>query len=129
MGLCGPLRLDQAKEQKYCGLFKTPTLRNVAARRVFFHNGRFHTLKEALRFYVRRDTDPQMWYPVLSSGAIDKFDDLPPSLRQNIDIIDEPLTRSKGQSPVWSDAQIDDVIVFLQTLTDRDVRPANDKRP
>jgi len=63
------------------GLFKTPTLRNVATRGVFFHNGRFHTLKEALRFYVQRDTDPERWYPVSGSGSVDKFDDLPPSLR------------------------------------------------
>jgi hypothetical protein len=54
--------------------------------------------------------------PVLASGAVDKFEDLPPSLRQNIDIIDEPLTRTKGRSPIWSDAEIDDVIAFLQTL-------------
>jgi cytochrome c peroxidase len=120
MGLCGPLRTDQAKESKYCGLFKTPTLRNVAARRVFFHNGRFHTLKDALRFYVQRDTNPELWYPVSSLGQVDKFDDLPPQLRGNIDVIDEPLTRSKGASPAWSDAEIDDVIAFLKTLTDRD---------
>jgi cytochrome c peroxidase len=44
MGLCGPLRQDQAGQSKLCGLFKTPTLRNVATRGVFFHNGRFHTL-------------------------------------------------------------------------------------
>ena len=125
MGLCGPIRTDQAGESKYCGLFKTPTLRNVATRGVFFHNGRFHTLKEALRFYVQRDTNPERWYPVSGSGSVDKFDDLPPSLRGNIDIIDEPLTRSKGASPAWSDAEIDDVIAFLQTLTDRDAKPAN----
>ena len=121
MGLCGPLRTDQARESTYCGMFKTPTLRNVATRRVFFHNGRFHTLKEALRFYVRRDTDPQLWYPVSLSGVVDKFDDLPSSLRSSVDVIDEPLTRSKGASPAWSDAEISDVIAFLQTLTDRDV--------
>jgi cytochrome c peroxidase len=125
MGLCGPIRTDQAGESKYCGLFKTPTLRNVATRGVFFHNGRFHTLKEALRFYVQRDTSPERWYPVSGSGSVDKFDDLPPSLRANIDIIDEPLTRSKGASPAWSDAEIDDVIAFLQTLTDRDAKPAS----
>jgi cytochrome c peroxidase len=125
MGLCGPLRTDHAAESKYCGLFKTPTLRNVATRRVFFHNGRFHTLKEALRFYVQRDTDPERWYPASPSGVVDKFNDLPPSLRANIDVIDEPLTRSKGASPAWSDAEIDDVIAFLQTLTDRDAKPAN----
>jgi cytochrome c peroxidase len=122
MGLCGPLRADQAKETKFCGMFKTPTLRNVAARGVFFHNGRFHTLKEALRFYVRRDSNPQLWYPVLASGAVEKFDDLPAQMRRNVDVIDEPLTRKQGDEPAWTDAEIDDVIAFLETLTDRDVK-------
>jgi cytochrome c peroxidase len=124
MGLCGPLRTDQTHAVKYCGLFKTPTLRNVAARQVFFHNGRFHDLKEALRFYVQRDTNPNRWYPVSPEGAINKFNDLPTQLRANIDIIDEPLTRHEGASPAWSDSEIDDVIAFLQTLTDRDTLPA-----
>lgn len=121
MGLCGPLRRDQAGQSKFCGLFKTPTLRNVVTRSVFFHNGRFHTLKEALRFYVQRDTDPRLWYPVSASGEVNKFDDLPPALRGNVDVIDEPLTRKEGGSPAWTDTEIDDVIAFLQTLSDRDV--------
>jgi cytochrome c peroxidase len=126
MGLCGPLRSDQSREQKYCGLFKTPTMRNVATRSVFFHNGRFHSLKEALRFYVRRDTDPRLWYPVSPAGALKKFDDLPNALRANVDLIDEPLTRHEGAAPAWNDAEIEDVITFLKTLTDRDVlRPSN----
>ena len=124
MGLCGPLRTDQAKEPTYCGLFKTPTLRNVATRQVFFHNGRFHTLKEALRFYVQRDTAPQLWYPASASGEVDKFNDLPSRFQRNIDVIDEPLTRKKGDAPAWSDAEIDDVIAFLKTLTDRDMEAA-----
>ena len=120
MGLCGPLRTDQAERADYCGLFKTPTLRNVATRGVFFHNGRFHTLADALRFYVRRDTDPRVWYPVSPSGAVDKFDDLPAPLRENFDRVDEPLTRREGGVPAWTDAEIDDVIAFLRTLTDSD---------
>jgi cytochrome c peroxidase len=127
MGLCGPMRTDPATVQttnpRLCGLFKTPTLRNVATRTVFFHNGRFHTLRDALRFYVRRDTDPQLWYPATSAGSsnpAEKFNDLPPQLRTNVDTIDEPLTRNPGQSPAWSDAEIDDVIAFLKTLTDQD---------
>ena len=120
MGLCGPVRTDHTEESTFCGLFKTPTLRNVATRSVFFHNGRFHTLKDALRFYVRRDTDPHLWYPVSPSGAVDKFDDIPPTLRSNIDVIDEPLTRKEGSSPAWSDTEIDDVIAFLRTLSDQD---------
>jgi len=125
MGLCGPLRTDQSREQKYCGLFKTPTLRNVAIRAVFFHNGRFHGLKEALRFYIRRDTDPHLWYPVSSGNVLTKFDDLPSPLRANIDVIDEPLTRHEGAVPAWTDAEIEDVIAFLKALTDRDGLPLN----
>ncbi len=124
MGLCGPFRAGQAGESKYCGMFKTPTLRNVATRKTFFHNGRFHTLKDALRFYVRRDTDPRLWYPTTINGKLDKFDDLPPGLRGNIDVVDEPLTRQEGARPAWSDAEIDAVIAFLETLTDRDAQPA-----
>jgi cytochrome c peroxidase len=124
MGLCGPLRSDQEKELAYCGMFKTPTLRNVATRRVFFHNGRFHTLKEALHFYVQRDTDPQLWYPISSARGVNKFDDLPPQLRRNVDVIDEPLTRKKGEPPAWTGAEIEDVVAFLKTLTDRDVTAA-----
>lgn len=123
MGLCGPLRTDQSAERTYCGLFKTPTLRNVAIRKVFFHNGRFHTLREALQFYVQRDTNPQKWYPVSASGKVEKFDDLPANLRANIDVIDEPLTRKEEAAPAWSDAEIDDVVAFLETLTDRDALP------
>jgi cytochrome c peroxidase len=121
MGLCGPLRTDAAsKNQAYCGLFKTPTLRNVTIRKTFFHNGRFHSLTEALRFYVQRDTDPQRWYPVAKDGRVIKFDDLPPALRRNVDIVDSPLTLKRGEKPVWTDHDIEDVIAFLRTLQDSD---------
>ncbi len=54
-----------------------------------------------------------------------KFDDLPPQLRGNIDVIDQPLTRKEGEAPAWTDAEIEDVIAFLETLTDRDTVPVN----
>jgi cytochrome c peroxidase len=121
MGLCGPLRTDAASKNKtYCGLFKTPTMRNVTIRKTFFHNGRFHSLKEALRFYVQRDTDPERWYPVAAHGKVIKFDDLAASLRRNVDVVDSPLTLKRGEAPVWTDQDIDDVIAFLQTLRDAD---------
>jgi cytochrome c peroxidase len=125
-GVCGPLRGDLIAESRYCGLFKTPTLRNVATRAVFFHNGVFHTLKDALRFYVSRDTDPKLWYPAATNtAATNKFDDLPTSSRGNVDVTDRPLTLHEGDAPVWSDAEIEDVIAFLRTLTDRDARSLN----
>jgi cytochrome c peroxidase len=121
MGLCGPSRTDVAsKNNRYCGLFKTPTLRNVTTRKVFFHNGRFHSLREALRFYVQRDTNPERWYPIPRRGKVHKFDDLPSIYRDNMDVIDSPLTLHPGQTPVWNDSNIDDVIAFLRTLEDDD---------
>ena len=122
-GLCGPLRRDQAAQPQYCGMFKTPSLRNVATRSVFFHNGRFHSLREALRFYVQRDSDPQRWYPPGKNEVV-KFDDLPRARRGNVDIIDLPLTLTRGAQPLWNDAEIDDVIAFLKTLSDADTQPA-----
>jgi cytochrome c peroxidase len=126
MGLCGPLRTDKSAVAAYCGLFKTPTLRNVATRRVFFHNGRFHTLRDALRFYVERDTDPQKWYPVEANGTVDKFDDLPLKYRANVDHTDAPLTYKRGEKPIWSEADISDVIAFLETLNDGYTKRAYD---
>ncbi len=116
-GLCGPTRADQQQNRDLCGMFKTPTLRNVATRGAFFHNGRFHSLKDALRFYVRRDTDPRLWY-ARRNGKVEKFDDLPPALRVNVDVVSEPLTKHAGEAPAWSDAEIEDVIAFLTTLND-----------
>ena len=66
--LCGPLRTDLAGHSEYCGRFLTPTLRNVALRQRFFHNGAVHTLREAIEFYVERDTDPAKWYPRDATG-------------------------------------------------------------
>jgi len=124
LGLCGPVRKDQAADRANCGLFKTPSLRNTSLRRVFFHNGRFHTLKDALRFYVQRDTDPAKWYPADRHGRIEPYDDLPAHLRVNVDTTDEPLTRKRGEKPVWSARDIDDVAAFLATLDDGYVPPA-----
>lgn len=116
MGLCGPVRTDKREEKAYCGLFKTPSLRNVTERGAFFHNGRFHTLEEALRFYVERDTAPQKWYP--QPGSKRQFDDLPEALQWNVDRLKAPFDRRKGDKPVWSDTDIRDVAAFLKTLSD-----------
>ncbi|HEY6414284.1 MAG TPA: cytochrome c peroxidase [Edaphobacter sp.] len=122
MGLCGPIRSDQQGERGFCGMFRTPTLRNVATRGAFFHNGRFHSLREALEFYVERDTNPEKWYGKGDGGRVEKFDDLPAALRGNVDVVDEPLTRHPGQAPAWNQREIDDVVAFLNTLTDADAK-------
>ncbi|WP_034292324.1 cytochrome-c peroxidase [Herbaspirillum sp. RV1423] len=116
-GLCGPERNDFKDKPEYCGLFKTPTLRNIALRRSFFHNGVFHTLEEVMQFYVQRDTNPEKWYPRNRDGSIRKFDDLLPEHFSNVNM-EPPFDRQPGDKPALDDAEIKDVIAFLKTLTD-----------
>jgi cytochrome c peroxidase len=118
LGLCGPLRKDFAKVAAFCGLFKTPTLRNVATRKVFFHNGVFKSLKDVLHFYVERETDPAKWYPKKPDGEFDLYNDLPAEYKKNVDFVDAPFDRKKGDKPALNAAEIDDIIAFLGTLTD-----------
>ncbi|HTV71916.1 MAG TPA: cytochrome c peroxidase [Rhizobiaceae bacterium] len=125
LGLCGPYRKDFANAGPYCGLFKTPTLRNVATRKVFFHNGVFHSLEQVLHFYVERETNPGKWYPRLADGEIDRYNDLPPQYKKNADVADAPFDRKEGDQPALNDAEIADVIAFLKTLTDG-YRPGHD---
>jgi cytochrome c peroxidase len=118
LGLCGPMRTDYADAAAYCGLFKTPTLRNVATRKVFFHNGVFHSLDEVMHFYVERETNPGKWYPKLANGEFDLYNDLPPQYKKNVDVADAPFDRKFGDQPALNDAEIKDIIAFLGTLTD-----------
>lgn len=119
LGVCGPLRADDyAKQPGNCGLFKTPTLRNVALRGAFFHNGVFHSLEDVVRFYVQRDTRPEKWYPRAADGTVAKFDDVPKRYWPNIDFIDPPFDRKLGDQPALDEAEIEDVVAFLKTLTD-----------
>jgi cytochrome c peroxidase len=119
LGLCGPRRTDLHNESQYCGYFKTPTLRNVARRQFFFHNGRFANLQDVMHFYVERDTDSRRWYPTLA-GKLQKFDDLPTRYRGNVNISDAPLNRGPGDKPALNDAEIGKLISFLTTLNDMD---------
>lgn len=112
LGLCGPSRTDLSARSDLCGKFKVPTLRNVALRKVFFHNGRFNRLQDVVLFYVSRDTAPQTWYP---SGV---YDDLPPPLRGNVNTSEAPYNRVLGQAAALNAQEIDDLIAFLNTLTD-----------
>jgi cytochrome c peroxidase len=117
LGVCGPYRTDLRDRAKYCGLFMTPTLRNVAIRKVFFHNGVFASLRQVLEFYVERDTRPEKWYPRGSDGDIRKFDDLPAEYHANINV-EAPFDRKLGDQPALNDRDIEDILAFLQTLTD-----------
>jgi cytochrome c peroxidase len=117
LGLCGPLRTDFRNKPEYCGRFITPTLRNVAIRRVFFHNGLVRSLREAVAFYAERDTRPDKWFPHDERGEAIRFNDLPPPYRANVEN-DPPFGGHPGDPPPLSKSEIDDIVAFLRTLTD-----------
>jgi cytochrome c peroxidase len=119
LGLCGRPDHPLPASARYCGMFKTPTLRNTATRRVFFHNGRLKSLRDVIRFYNTRDTKPEDWYPTVG-GVVQKFDDLPREYRGNLDT-QAPLDgRSRGSAPAMSEQDMDDLEAFLRILTDAD---------
>lgn len=88
------------------GLFKVPTLRNIALTAPYMHNGVFSTLEEVVRFYSTRDV-----------GTADGTPWPEPEVAENVN--DEEL----GDLGL-TEAEIDDIVVFLFTLTDG-YAPAN----
>ncbi|MGJ7611657.1 MULTISPECIES: cytochrome-c peroxidase [unclassified Variovorax] len=123
LGLCGPYRTDMKDHPEYCGLFRTPSLRNVAVRQSFFHNGVVHSLEEAIRFYAQRDTAPQRWYAHTRNGIVQQYDDLPRQYHANLNT-DAPFGQKRGDKPALTEAEIRDVATFLRTLTDADQKNA-----
>ena len=77
------------------GKFRVPTLRNIAKTGPYMHNGIFNTLQQVMVFYNTRDTNP-----LQDPAEVDANKD---NLIGNLQ-----LTQS----------EIDDVIAFLNTLTD-----------
>lgn len=118
LGVCGPIRDDMKTQRQFCGMFATPTLRNVATRHAFFHNGVYDSLGQVLDFYDFRDTKPQRVYPTAPDGRVMKYNDLPPRDRRNVDTIDAPFDRTAGAAPAMTHQEELDVIAFLRTLTD-----------
>jgi cytochrome c peroxidase len=149
LGLCGPARTDHTPqsgvENKFCGMFKAPTLRNLTHRSVFFHNGGMHSLEQVIRFYNTRDTRPELWYPTVGGkakptpdpgfpsyglvttqyvgGKVQKYDDLPAHFFGNVDP-QMPLDgRKPGSAPPMTEKDMADLLCFLDTLNDGYVPP------
>jgi cytochrome c peroxidase len=113
LGLCQ--RRDaklHTEDEWFCGSFRTPSLRNVATRVSFMHNGVFSKLRDVVRFYATRGSDPKHWYP---NGA---FDDLPAQYQKYVNVNVAPYNHAPGDPPTLSDQQIDAVVAFLETLSD-----------
>jgi len=70
-----------------------------------------------VRFYSERDTAPEKWYPRSASGVPMKFDDLPAKYRSNVDEA-PPFGRHPGEPSGLSDADVRDIVAFLNALSD-----------
>jgi len=115
LGLCGPQRSDLAGRRDLCGMFRTPTLRNVALTGPYFHNARFATLEDVVAFYATRDIDPARWYPTVN-GQVQVYNDLPAVYRANVQ--QGAPFRRVGQPPALNAQDVADVVAFLRTLSD-----------
>ncbi len=152
MGLCGPFksaandpdaRIDLSGTTTLCGVFKVPTLRNIAVTAPYFHNGVFQNLHQVIEWYVTRDINndtannpnpvaagpggnPYMaagTFYLTASGAPDlyEYNDLPAEYDANVNVGEVPYTPPTfggGQAPTLTAQEIDDIVAFLCTLTD-----------
>jgi cytochrome c peroxidase len=114
LGLCErpPSKLP-VTDPRFCASFRTPSLRNVAVRESFGHNGVYKSLREVVTFYALRASAPGRIY---LTG--ETFDDVPAKYRKNVNVFSPIYNRREGAPPALDDAEIDAVVAFLKTLTD-----------
>jgi cytochrome c peroxidase len=122
LGLCGPERTPPVLPatvapgvtiENFCGKFRMPTLRNVAERPAYMHNGVFSNLADVVRFYSTRKSNPQRLY-----GPSGVPNDLPAKYLGNIETTKAPFNRAPTAGPVLTEPEIADVVAFLHTLSD-----------
>lgn len=85
-------------EASEIGLFRAPTLRNIALTPPYMHNGSLATLRDVMEFYNKRDIEPERW------GKTEY-----PETVNHEDLGDLKLT----------DEQIEDLTALMDAFTDR----------
>lgn len=115
LGACGPVRSLTTPDPARCGQFRTPSLRNVALKGAYFHNGAFKNLDRVMDFYLNRDNQPARFYQTLAGGADVAFNDLPTAFQTNL-FRGAPF--ASGAAPRLTPLEQQDLIAFLCTLTD-----------
>lgn len=98
-GLADNPRVSESADLQ--GLFRVPSLRNVALTPPYMHNGAFESLYDAVAFHANRSF----------------LADLPaPETRQNLSTRHQPEARLSRQ-------ELSDLVAFLHTLTDASESP------
>ena len=101
----GVLNNPAVTASNQAGKFKIPSLRNVSVTAPYMHNGVFQNLRTVLEFYDfranarRRPNNPETGIPWR-----------PPEVNQNL---------ANLNMPQLTDAEINDLIAFFNTLTDQ----------
>lgn len=80
------------------------------------HNGVFTRLRDVVAFYATRATNPEKWYP--GGGA---YDDLPEKYWPYVNNSPAPYNRRRGETPALDEGDIDALVAFLETLSDRNI--------
>ena len=104
----GLLENKQVTDKTQDGKFKTPTLRNVAVTAPYMHNGVFNDLKTVILFYdhfnnQKREVNPE------TGKAWDT-----PEVNNALALKDKAF-----KAPPLKDAEVDALVAFLKTLTDK----------
>jgi cytochrome c peroxidase len=95
------------------GRFKVPTLRNIAVTAPYMHNGYFTDLHSVVQFYNDRDVRPRCVDPTWTRDADAQSQHCWPAPE-----VPETVNREELGHLGLSDQEIDDIVAFLQTLTD-----------
>lgn len=94
------------------GKFKVPSLRNIAKTGPYTHNGYFKTLRGVVAFYSSRDV-----LPICDSLFVTEAEALKNRCWPRPEVEENVNYQELGEL-VLSDTEIDDIVAFLQTLTD-----------
>jgi cytochrome c peroxidase len=95
------------------GRFKVPTLRNIAVTAPYMHNGYFTDLRSVVQFYNDRDLRPRCTDPIWTRNVDAQSQQCWPAAE-----VPETVNLVELGHLGLSDQEIDDIVAFLNTLTD-----------
>ncbi len=113
LGLAQNPHVKGKQKAAQAGLFRTPTLRNVAVTGPYMHNGVFKDLRTVILFYNTYNTKNPARHINPETGA--PF--TPPEVAQNISL------KELESGPALDDRRVDALVAFLKTLTDKRYEP------
>ena len=102
----------QTRDSRFCGAFRTPSLRNVAVRPSFMHNGAFTRLRDVVAFYATRRNGPQA---LVRARLVRRPSSVLPRERERRH---RPVRSQLRGTPALDEGEIDALVAFLETLTD-----------